>query len=91
MMRENRVAYGEISTEWAAVLWRGFLRKIENMSFEDAQDLPYVLFEKFKEIYPERCPVEKKETTSAPLQPKLLEEIPKQKKSQKNENQPSLF
>lgn len=85
-----------ISAEWAAVLWRGFLRRIENMSYEEAQyELPYSLLDVFREIYPERCPPETEETQAPAVQQKLptkaTKSVAKKNQEHENANQPSLF
>lgn len=77
-----------MNDEWAQSYRRAFLRKIEKMTYEEAlREIP-AFIGIFEGIYPERCP-KRKGVLKEPFQPKL-EEV-KCKKSQKNENQPSLF
>lgn len=82
----------KISKEWAEALWRGFLKRTKEMSYEEAQrELPYALFERFKEIYPDRCPPPEEKPTPAPVQMDLPKAAPKPKKPKKHENQLDLF
>lgn len=83
----------EMPLEMAEKLYRAFLKRIENMSYEEAErELPFAAFDRFKEIYPERCPlvaVEKETNKTAPVQL----ELPKSKAKSKKDGslQPRLF
>jgi hypothetical protein len=91
-MKQNQFTM-EIPKEVAERFYRGFLRRIENMTYEEAErELPYVAFDEFKRIYPERCPSEVNEIEVKKIMPEQLE-LPKSKAKSKRDDslQPGLF
>lgn len=83
----NSIENLQLSPDWAEDLRQRFLRRIENMAYEEVEsEIPFAIG-LFEQIYPERCP-KKKEIVAEQVQPKFEQKC---KKSQKHENQPSLF
>lgn len=89
MIRQNRINFGEINQEWAKKMWEGFLRRTENMSYQEAlREIPF-LISFFCEIYPERCPPEEVEEIIERDFPNKTEKL--NRKKSKNEFQLNLF